>query len=204
MVNVGGIVSVGGGPSSGGSGGSGSGVIGVNGITVHQIGGNYVVDGAGLSGLISPNGAGSVATVSQYTESFSDTVSGYFQHNFNAGFVQVQIFDNTPQANAIAPDKIILENRDAISVIFNEPQAGTVVIHGPSGVIDYAKYSESFTGVVSLTVTHGLNSEDVIVQVRNADSPAAVIIPDKITINDANTVGLVFNEPESGRVTIIR
>lgn len=102
--------------SSGGTGGSG--VIGVNGITVEQVGGNYVVDGAALSGF----------TTSKFAASFSSISSGLFTHNLGTLDVLVQIYDNGSPRRAIMPDDIIVENTTQISLIFNTPQTGRVVV----------------------------------------------------------------------------
>jgi len=153
MVGVGGIVSVGS-PRGSGGGGSGSGiqvlngqigptvtlvgtsgivispvapniinigyeasgVVGVNGINVAQVNGDFVIDGASLSGL----------SVSKFSASFSSITSGIFTHNFNTLDVIIQVF-NTDR-HVMFPDNIIVENGDQISIRFNQPQSGRVVI----------------------------------------------------------------------------
>ena len=158
MVGVGNIVSVGGfGSSGGGGGGSGiqelngqtgpvitlvgtsgilvvpvapnqinigfagsitqSGVVGVNGINVEQVAGDFVVDGAALSG---------VSTVSKFSQAFSSITSGVFTHSFNTLDVLVQVYDTN--RNWIVPDRIVVENGDQVSILFNQPQSGRVVI----------------------------------------------------------------------------
>jgi hypothetical protein len=93
-----------------------SGVLGVNGIDVQQVGGNFIVDGASLSGL----------GVSKFSSSFSSITSGVFTHSFNTLDVIVQVFDS--DRHVIFPDDIIVENGDQVSVTFNQPQTGRVVI----------------------------------------------------------------------------
>lgn len=132
MVSVGGIVSVGG--SSGGSGGSTSGIqtinpggntgptvtfVGVNGITVTSPAANTVlINGVGLSG-----------TVTKFASSFTAITSGLFTHNLNTLDVIVQVRDSiTGGASVLLPDMIIVENLDQVSVLFNTPQTGRVVI----------------------------------------------------------------------------
>lgn len=104
--------------NSSSSGGSGSGVIGVNGITVEQVGGNFVVNGAALSGT----------SVSKFAASFSSISSGLFTHNLNTLDVIVQVYDNSSPRRAMMPDDILVENSNEISLIFNMPQSGRVVI----------------------------------------------------------------------------
>lgn len=131
MVNVGGIVSVGG--SSGGSSGSTSGIqtinpggnsgptvtiTGVNGISVTGGGNQIVINGASLSG-----------TVTKFASSFTAITSGLFTHNLNTLDVIVQVRDGVSGgASVILPDAIIIENLNQVSVLFNTPQTGRVVI----------------------------------------------------------------------------
>lgn len=154
MVGVGNIVSVGGfGSSGGGGGGSGiqelngqtgpvvtivgtsgilvvpvapnqinigyaaSGVLGVNGIDVQQIDGNFVVDGSALSG---------VSSVSKFSQAFSSITSGTFTHNFNTVDVIVQVW--TDNNDWLLPDRIFIENGNQVSLFFNQPQSGRIVI----------------------------------------------------------------------------
>jgi len=128
-IGVGGIVSLGGG-SSGGSG-STSGiqsingqtgpsiqVVGVNGIAVTAGGNQILVDGAGASGT---------TNVSKFAASFSSITSGLFTHNLGTLDVIVQVRDNI-RRRVIMPDDIIVENTNQISLIFNKPQSGRVVV----------------------------------------------------------------------------
>jgi hypothetical protein len=182
-----------------------SGVIGVNGITVEQIGGNFVVNGAALSGLIGTITDVSISAVASYTASFTHLVSGIFNHNFNTRETIVQLYDNSSPPRVIVPDEIISENLNQVGVIFNTPQTGRVVIHAPSGVPTggVKKYAESFTNLRSVVITHGLNTDDVIVQVKDTSVPPKLIIPDDIEITSANAVSIVFNSITSGRVLVI-
>jgi hypothetical protein len=60
---------------------------------------------------------------------------------------------------------------------------------------------QDFTSVRSVTVSHNLNTSDVIVQVK--DSNGYVIIPDDIQSTNVNTVVVTFNNLRTGRITII-
>jgi hypothetical protein len=158
-----------------------SGVLGVNGINVEQIGGNFIVDGSSVSGLIEPSGgiggingqigphielkgvngidvtvdsencilldgvsisgvggSGDVTVISsgvssQFAASFTNTVSGLFNHNFGTRDVVVQVYDTSAPPRKLIPDDIVYDTLDAVSVLFNTPQDGRVVIIG-SGV----------------------------------------------------------------------
>ena len=130
-IGVGGIVSLGGG-SSGGSG-STSGIqsingqtgpaiviTGVNGIVVTAGGNLITIDGAGASG--------STGSVSKFAASFVGITSGLFTHNFGTLDVIVQVFNDQAPRRAIFPDQIVVDNINQVSVLFNRPQSGRIVI----------------------------------------------------------------------------
>lgn len=176
-----------------------SGVIGVNGITVHQINGNFVVDGIALSGQSGNNSSSDHAC---FEQTFAATTSGFFAHNLGTRSLVVQIADDSQPPMAIMPDAIVFDTLDAISVLFNTPQAGIITIltcgTTASGV---QKFSQALTAVTAVSVVHSLGSEDVIVQIR--DTNQDVVLPDRIRILDLNTVSLQFNDSFSGRVVIV-
>jgi len=94
-----------------------SGVVGVNGIEVEQIGGEFVVNGASISGT---------SSVSKFSAPFTNITSGIFTHSFDTLDVIVQVFDSN--RHMILPDSIVIENGDQVSVTFNRPQSGKVVV----------------------------------------------------------------------------
>lgn len=228
-LGIGSIVSVGGG-SSGGGGGSGSGIqsinsqtgpavviVGVNGISVSAGGNTIVINGAGLSGLIGSS-TGTISGVSinavvSYSALFSNLSSGLFSHNFGTRETIVQVYDNSSPPQVIWPDAIISENLNQISVLFNTPQDGRVVIHAPSGAISVGssggsssgvtKFAASFSSTTNALFVHGLNTLDVLVQVYDNSSPRRQLFPDEIIVVDANQVSVLFNTPQSGRVVIV-
>ena len=134
---IGGIVSLGGAPGSGtSSGSSGSGIVvinpgtnvgpsvlfqGVNGVTVTSPAANTVlINGAGASGTAS--------TVTKYSAQFAGITSGLFNHNLNTLDVIVQVYSSGIIRRQMIPDKIIVEHYNAVSVVFNFPTTGYVVI----------------------------------------------------------------------------
>jgi hypothetical protein len=134
MVNVGGIVSVGGGVATGGGGSgiqslnaqTGPAIVlnGANGIEVLDSATNVItIDGAALSGFFA-------ASLSSgcYAASFGPTTSGQFQHNLGTRDILVQISDDSAPPQFILPDAITYDTLDTISVLFNRPQSGRVVI----------------------------------------------------------------------------
>jgi len=72
---------------------------------------------------------------------------------------------------------------------------------GPGGSGGGSSYSQMFTGVTTLTVTHGLNTENVVVSVY--DGSGNMIIPSSVQITGPNTVDLVFGVATDGRVVVL-
>ncbi|MCV0439802.1 MAG: hypothetical protein K5880_14335 [Hydrogenophaga sp.] len=146
-----------------------SGVLGVNGIDVEQVGGNFIVDGAALSGLIVPSGGiGSIngqigpaidvkgvngveVTVSAencllvdgagasgvsggggsasglcYAADFPAVTSTTITHNLGTTNVVVDVFDASD--NKMIADGVSIVDLNSISLRFNSPQRGKVVI----------------------------------------------------------------------------
>lgn len=133
-LGIGSIVSLGSMPGSGtgSGGGSGSGIVSIN----NQFGPAITI--IGLSG-ISVSSAGNVitiigqgsgtSTVSKFAATFTNIVSGLFVHGLGTVDVIVQVFDAPGGGGkVILPDQIIVENTNAISLLFNRPQTGKVVI----------------------------------------------------------------------------
>ena len=124
-LGVGGIVSVGGG--TGGSS-STSGILEINGQT------GTVITLVGTSGIViapvAPDqiniGFGGSVLASKFSATFASITSGTFNHGFNTLDVVIQVFDESRQV--IHPDVIRVDNGDLVSVLFNTPQTGRIVI----------------------------------------------------------------------------
>lgn len=214
-LGFGSIISVGGiaGSGTGGGGGSGSGsgiqiinpgnntgptvtFSGINGIEVTSPSTNLVlIDGIALSG------AGC------FSQTFGLTTSGFFEHGLGTRNLIVQVSNEGFPPSVIFPDQIIFDTEDAFSILFNRPQAGTVTAVSCGGVAESVtgatKFSQSFTNVSSVIVTHNLGTGDVLVQVKDNSVPPELFIPDKITFDNINTVTLSFNSLRSGKVVVI-
>ena len=63
------------------------------------------------------------------------------------------------------------------------------------------KYVQAFTGQVTWTVVHNLNSMDVIIQAF--DESRFVMIPNSIQVVNANTVQLTFNTAQTGTARVV-
>lgn len=132
-LGVGGIVSVGGGSGGGGASsgiqtinpgnntGPTVGFQGVNGIEVTSpTAGVILIDGAGASGV------GGSAT--KFAASFTAATSGLFTHGLGTLDVIVQVYNDESPRLQLLPDQIRIENSNQVSVLFNRPQSGRVVI----------------------------------------------------------------------------
>ena len=135
---IGGIVSLGGVPGSGtgGSGSSGSGIVvinpgnnlgpsvlfqGANGITVTSPSTNVIlIDGAGASGTQN--------SATKFSAQFLGITSGVFNHGLNTLNVIVQVYSSGTLRKQIIPDEIIVDTPNIVSLIFNRPASGYVVI----------------------------------------------------------------------------
>ena len=71
------------------------------------------------------------------------------------------------------------------------------------GLVDDA-FAQTFTGVTNFTVTHGLNTTDVIVQVYDTVTGGITqqIIPDTIEVTNVNQVDLTFAVATTGYVVV--
>ena len=134
-LGIGGIISLGGSTSgSGGGGGSSSGITTINpgnnqGPTVEFQGVNGITVTSPSTNIILINGVALSGTVTKFAASFTGITSGLFTHNLGTLDVIVQV-RNGPfgGAKVLLPDAIIIENLNQVSLTFNRPQDGRVVI----------------------------------------------------------------------------
>ena len=107
-----------------------SGVLGVNGVDVLQVGGNFVVDAAAVSGLI-PSVASGVAVCR--AADFTDQTAITLQHNLDTENLIVQVHDDAGEV--VIPDSVTLTDNNSVDVTFNRQRSGRVVAIGcTSGV----------------------------------------------------------------------
>jgi len=123
-------------------------IVGVNGAVItNPTAGQILVDVASISGI--GGGGGGVVGSSQYSASFAGITSGIFTHNLNTRDVTVQVRDNSLPPRQIIPDSIIYDDLDNVSLLFNAPQTGRIVIVGSgiscslsqNQIIDCRRYS---------------------------------------------------------------
>lgn len=95
-----------------------SGVIGVNGITVEQVGGNFVVDGSSISGV-------------SFSATFTSVTSTTIAHNLGTNNVVTSVYDSAD--NQMFPDSLNVVDVNNILLGFNVPQTGKIVIAACGG-----------------------------------------------------------------------
>ena len=64
-------------------------------------------------------------------------------------------------------------------------------------------YAETFIAITSGNFQHNLGTRDLIVQIADNSIPPRQIWPDSISYDTPNALSVLFNRPQSGRVTII-
>lgn len=137
MVGIGSIVSVGGAGGGGGAGAT-SGITSINGatgpaITLAGVSGVSVVPSGNVI-LIGGESVGGTGTVNKYAANFVNLSSGVINHGLGTIDVIVQVRDNgvpgqRPPAELI-PDLVVFDDPDNVSLVFNVPQTGRVVVLG--------------------------------------------------------------------------
>lgn len=133
-LGIGSIVSLGGTPGSGTGGGGSNG----SGIVVINPGNNLgpAVLFQGVSGVVvtspSPNviqiAASGTSNVNKFVASFVGITSGLFTHGLGTLDVIVQVYNDRSPRRQMLPDEIRIENSNQVSVLFNSPQSGRIVI----------------------------------------------------------------------------
>ena len=188
-----------------------SGVLGVNGINVNQIGGDFVVDGIALSGLITPSGGigsinGQIGPALEVggTNGISVTVSAENVLTIDGAAISglIPTLDGSG-INAINGDfgpNIDLVGINGIEV--NPLGNGQIQIDG-AAVSGVSKFSQAFSGVTEATCVHNFGGFDIHTQVISTVGVTEVIIPDRIIMDDINTVRVLFNRAFTGSVIII-
>lgn len=174
-------------------------ISGINGLVVTQPRQNLILlDVASISGTSSSNNG-------CYTTTFSSIIENTFTHNLNTKAIIVQIQDSNDEF--IGADAITAIDVNNVTVRFNSLQSGRISVlscGGSAGATSgVTKFSASFLGITSGLFTHGLNTRDVIVQVYDTSGPPKQIFPDEVILDTLDTISLLFNMAQSGRIVIM-
>lgn len=204
----------------GSGGGAQSGVIGVNGIDVQQVDGNLVVDGASISGLIEPSGGvggingqigphielqgvnGATVTVVGENELIVDVsaLSGIIPDPDGSGINAIN-GDTGPNIDLIGVNGIEVTPLGNGDILING--AGASGTSGGGGSATQGCFSSTFSNITSGIFDHSLGTRSLLVEIQDDSAPPRLIYPDDIVYDTLDRVSLLFNTPQSGRVTII-
>ena len=201
------------------------------------------------------NLAGGPATYVSIQSNQTDTT---INHNLNAPYVYVQVYDDTNEM--IKPDTVEMVNDNSVRLVFSEPTSFLCIITeagiSHDSILSFINFKGRWTGLAGelylpastyhngqfwillenladvtteeptqlstvwrsaqgevsgyftgdyttdeVTITHGLNNTNVIVQTKNT-STGQVIFPQYIEIIDNNNVKVTFSQVTSFTVTI--
>jgi len=96
---------------------------------------------------------------------------------------------------------IVFQGGSGIQI--TSPSPNVILIEASGTQSSVTKFGASFVGITSGVFSHGLGTEDVIVQVYDDQVPRRQMLPDEIRVENSNEVSVLFNRPQSGRIVII-
>lgn len=112
-------------------------------------------------------------------------------HELDTTNVFVQVY--TPTGYAIIPDEIIILDNSTVKILFSENSAGKAVIASLNSIAKLQKTSKEYVFTLSnqITFNHGLGYYP---HVTIVDSTGQVVIPDRITHIDKNSLTVYFGD----------
>ena len=147
-----------------------------------------------------PAGSGITAlpTAIKATISWIAQNSLTFIHNLGTTAVIVQVYDAS--GNQVIPERIMIADANHVTLVFGAAFTGSAVAIG-FGASPKGEYSEMFAAAAVVTITHDLNTTNVIVQIYDASGNQ--VIPQGIGVTSANAVTLTFGGPVAGSAVVI-
>jgi hypothetical protein len=144
-------------------------------------------------------GLGSGGVMSDdYTTSWIAQTSVVVKHNLATTAVCIEVMDSTGLVTL--PESVTVQDANTAVLTFGAAFTGAViVIKGTPGT---TSYSLAFAGTTGITVTHGLGTAAVIVQVYNV--LGLLVEPESTTVIDPNQVVLTFAGAMGGSVVVIK
>jgi uncharacterized membrane protein len=172
-------------------------------VTIDQTTYDVVVTFAvAQSGLVILHGG-----LPQYTTAFVEETSVTIDaatHNLGTGLLLVTAFTTDDPMNVMTPAAITIHpSTFQVVVTFGYPVSGTLILSaaGP-------RHATTFTSQTTVTVpgtTHGLQSRALLAQLFDANTPAAFIEPNTLTINASTfDVTATFAVPQSGALLLVK
>ena len=141
-----------------------------------------------------PAASSSIPTALKYATSWVSQTSVTVTHNLGTTAVIVQVYDSND--NQVAAQNVAITSANVVTLTFGAGFSGSVVVVGFVTGIPTQEFSVSWTAQTSVSVTHNLNSTNVIVQVYDASGNLAA--PQNVAITNVNVVTLTFGASFSG------
>lgn len=146
----------------------------------------------GSSGTPCGTGAGTVSSVASASQSFTGQTSVTITHNFNSLSQIVACYDGSAQW--IQPASITT-GLSTTTVTFSGAQTGSCIDLGGTGL-----YSQSFTGQTSVSLTHSLGTQAIIVSCY--DGSNQVIEPNSIVATSTSAATVTFTTAQTGSCVV--
>lgn len=135
-----------------------------------------------------------------FTTTWTSQTSVTVTHNLGTLAVVVQVFDAS--GLLIIPESVTLTSSNVVTLTFGVAFTGScTVMASPLALVAISSYTTSWTSQTSVTVTHNLNTSNVVVQVANGSG--LEIEPETVTCTSANVVTLTFGGSTTGSVVVI-
>jgi hypothetical protein len=160
------------------------------GVTVTDLGGGAYQFTASAAAI--------VPTAKKYATSWSAQTSVTVNHNLGTSAVLVQVQDAS--GNVATPQNIVVTSANVVTLTFGASFTGSVTVIG-FGAPSQPEFNETFAAATSVTVTHNLNTSNVLVMVY--DGSGNQVIPQSITVTSANVVTLTFGAAFAGSVVVV-
>jgi hypothetical protein len=151
--------------------------------------------GAAFSGSVVVIGL--TTLIGEYSTSWVAQTSVSVNHALNSLTPLIQVFDAS--GNLVVAQNVAITDANHVTLTFGAAFTGSVVVVAISGPA--RQVNASWTSQTSVTVTHYLSSTAVIVQAF--DASGNVVVPQSITVVDANNVTLTFALSFTGSCSII-
>lgn len=143
-------------------------------------------------------GAGSGGVLADaFTMAWAGLTTVTVKHNLGTLAVCLQVFDSAH--TQFEPETVTLLDANTAVLTFGSAFTGSVMVcKGKPGT---TSYTQAFTNLAAVNVTHPLNTKTILVQVF--DATGLQIEPETVTVTSDHTVLVTFAGVESGTVVLI-
>ena len=136
------------------------------------------------------------------TQSFTNTNTFDIVHSFSSKAVVVAVYDNNDEQ--IIPSNVAIVDNSTVRVTFTSNYSGYGVVTkgGITGGGNVNTHTQTFGPATQVVASLNFDQRLVLVQVYDEDFRQ--LIPQDITLTDANSVTIDFSSPQSGSIIIKR